>query len=825
MQSLRIFVPALLLQTALLGAPGASSLAERLQKAAALEAGGSSAEARRLYEVLLPETATDPAKHASVLRALGKIDGQLGEYASAVLRASQAAAEYRGLGDAAGEASALNNLGVAQLYSGAYGEAEATLGSAVSLSARARHAEGHAEQLSNLANVYYFQARYLEALETYARALDLARKAASEPWAARRRVVVLINMATVHQRLGQDAAALDLYRRAHDGRNVLRRNEEGQLFTNLGVLYRRLGDPYKALEYYTRARALFSRDRHRDGELSVLMNRGIVMALDLGNLEAARRTFSEARGLARASGNRREEMQATLYFAETLYRQGRYTRAAAGFERTQTEAEDLGTAEEEWKALYGLGRIAMRASDDDRAARLLEQAAAKIESIRQKLVLVSLKSDFFADKRDIYDALIALRLKRPDPARIFGYMERSRARTLLDQMGMQDGLGLDALRASLDKHTAFLEFWASTRGAAVLCGWREGTRLSRIVVDAGNIQRLRDALANGGEWRPAAAALTRSVIPAGLIPRGIRRLIVVPDGALASIPFEILSGGTGLMIERYAISYLPAAALILRKKVDIPERKYWPWSTTFVGFGDPLFSHAALPGLAAEPQLTRSAEEVQAIARMLPGRSRLFLGAEDRKQILALPVVSTAPVLHLATHATADPENPERSRVLFSPARGGRGAADYLFLKGVYDLNLRGVNLVTLSACETESGKLVQGEGVQGFSRAFLAAGAHSVVATLWRVADAPTAEFMEAFYRNLSRGDTKTESLRQAKLRFMTSGSRFAHPRYWAAYVLTGDAFVPIPRAISWWWFAAPTALLLGLAAAFYFRRARDCS
>jgi len=283
--------------------------------------------------------------------------------------------------------------------------------------------------------------------------------------------------------------------------------------------------------------------------------------------------------------------------------------------------------------------------------------------------------------------------------------------------------------------------------------------------------------------------------------------------------------GNGLMVERYACSYLPAAALLLRKNEATPARRLWPWSEGFVGFANPLFSSEALPGPGSELQLTRSAAEVEAIAHMLPGRSRLFVGAENRKEILTSPVASEAPVLHLATHATADPDNPERSRILFSPARSGDGAADYLFLKRVYDLNLRGVDLVTLSACETESGKLIRGEGVQGFSRAFLAAGAHSVVATLWRVADGPTAEFMKVFYRDLSRGVSKAESLRQAKVRFLGLKPPFAHPRYWAAFVLSGEGLAPIPRAMSWWWLAGPAVLLLALAGAFYYGRVRSRS
>lgn len=819
---LQTLVVGFLLQFISVAAPDGSSLEARLEKAKALEESGAGGEARRVYESLLPETVSYPRTHAGVLRALGRIAGQLGDYDSAMQRAGKAAAEYRALRDASGEAAALNNLGVAQLYTGAYDAAEASIATAVSLSTRAGDREGQAEQLSNLANVYYFQARYLEGLEAYGRALDLAERTPAASWAPRRRAVVLINMATVYQRLEQDAAAMDLYRRAREQPGVLRTNEEAQLLTNLGVLYRRLGDPFKALEAYGQARALFSRDPHHDGELTVVMNRGIVFALDLAKLDAARQAFAEAGRLAHSRGSRREEMQAALYSAETLYRQRKYVQAAAGFQQARALAAALGTGEEEWKALYGLGRVALRAGDDAGAAKLLEQAVAKIESMRDKLRLISLKSDFFADKREVYDALIALRLKHADVAEIFGYMERSRARTLQDRLRLGSSFSLEALRSRLDERTAVLEFWVSPRGSAVLCVSRAGARLFPIAVDAGEIQLLQEALAGGGPWRPAAESVARSALPAGIVPQGIQSLVIVPDGALASIPFEVLPYADALMVAHLAISYAPAAALLAHRPERTAVRRLWPWSEGFVGFGNPTFSSEALPGPGSASELAGSAAEVSAIARMLPGRSRLFLGPENRQEVLTSPIVTGTPVLHLATHATADPENPERSRILFSSIKSGAGAADYLFLKRVYDLNLRGVDLVTLSACETESGKMVRGEGVQGFSRAFLAAGAHSVVATLWRVADTPTAEFMKIFYGQLSRGASKVESLRQAKLQFPSRQPAFAHPRYWAAFVLSGEALTPIPRAMSWWWLAPPAVVLLALLGVFLYLRPR---
>ncbi|HEY5678323.1 MAG TPA: CHAT domain-containing protein, partial [Myxococcales bacterium] len=248
-----------------------------------------------------------------------------------------------------------------------------------------------------------------------------------------------------------------------------------------------------------------------------------------------------------------------------------------------------------------------------------------------------------------------------------------------------------------------------------------------------------------------------------------------------------------------------------------------PWSGELVAFADPRV-HASNRGVAHElggaelrSPLPASADEARAIARACAGRSSLFLGDSNLKErFLEAPRL---PLLHLATHAVADMTNPERSRILFSPARP-EDAADYLFLKEVYELDLRGVDLTTLSACDTERGKLVRGEGAQGFGRALLSAGSRAAVTTLWRVGDVPTRDFMKQFYYELGRGEPKAQALRSAKLRFLRSGTELAQPRFWAAFVLSGDGLTPIARALSWSTALAALGVLLLAATAIAIRR-----
>ena len=165
--------------------------------------------------------------------------------------------------------------------------------------------------------------------------------------------------------------------------------------------------------------------------------------------------------------------------------------------------------------------------------------------------------------------------------------------------------------------------------------------------------------------------------------------------------------------------------------------------------------------------LPASGEEIRGIARLSAGRTKLFLGADDRKQTFFASAHSGAALLHVSTHAVADMDDPERSRLLFSPDESGQ-PNNYLFLKELYDLDLRGTSLATLSACDTERGRLVPGEGIQAFSRALLAAGSRSALTTLWRVPDGPTSQFMQHFYFYLlKKQKSKAEALRLTKLDF----------------------------------------------------------
>jgi len=320
-------------------------------------------------------------------------------------------------------------------------------------------------------------------------------------------------------------------------------------------------------------------------------------------------------------------------------------------------------------------------------------------------------------------------------------------------------------------------------------------------------QMLSDCLASLSDpnevgWRSKCSEVSQLLlqpIRERSLPSG-RRIVIVPDGILQSVPFEVLEmPGGRLLIEQAAVHYVPSAGVLLDRPSDRGWSSRAPWSESLVALGNPVAVKASPAGsFETWEALPHSEEEVLAVARLLPGRKSVHLGAGARKQELPWTGGKSAPILHLATHSTIDLESPDRSRIIFS-GTPQTGPFDYLFLREIPDLDLSGTQLVTLSACETSRGKLIGAEGTQDFSRVLMLAGARVTVTSLWRVSDEAASELMQQFYYELSRGEPVSQALREAKLRFLHSKSGFQHPAYWAAFVATGQAGTPLSLPMSW--------------------------
>lgn len=289
------------------------------------------------------------------------------------------------------------------------------------------------------------------------------------------------------------------------------------------------------------------------------------------------------------------------------------------------------------------------------------------------------------------------------------------------------------------------------------------------------------------------------------------QLIVVPDGMFHYIPFEVLltktpdlaTPSTGdyqsldFLLKRYAVSYSYSATLWMRHHHQRPPSNN----------GQCLGMAPSIQFSNHQDSLPWTQKELEAIQEIFDGQ--YFYGADANKALFKQEAEAYN-IIHLATHGIVNMRNPMRSRLSFGPNEPlNEQEEDALYAYEIHNLSLN-ANLVVLSACETGFGKTVRGEGVLSLARAFLFAGAPSVVTTLWEVNDFTSAALIELFYANLAQGMSKPEALRQAKLTFLSKTDEISgHPTYWASFIIIGGAS---PLASPSYFGKGGIALLVGL-------------
>ena len=388
-------------------------------------------------------------------------------------------------------------------------------------------------------------------------------------------------------------------------------------------------------------------------------------------------------------------------------------------------------------------------------------------------------------------------------------------------------IGLDDIQKLMGEKSLFLEYIVGQDASFLFVIARSEVQVARLpgapILDE-RVRELRRALSQPGRapfssYLASARDLYRDLIrPAEALLEGKKDLFVVPDGSLHYLPFEVLLQGSSLqearsspgslpyLVRDFTVSYAPSASVLATLLDQGAPRE--PREKTFVAFGDPAYGGSvSQSGTDAEfatrafegdapwtlEKLTHSGEEVRRISQLFgPEDSTLFLGEDaSEENVKSEGRLSRYRWIHFATHGLLNEKRPQFSGLVMSLSKDGNGKATstedgLLQVYEVFNLKLE-ADLVVLSACETGLGKYVNGEGLVGLTRAFIYAGTPAVVASLWKVSDASTADFMVRFYKHLQGGRfTRAEALRQAQLEFIGK-TPFAHPYYWAPFVLNG--------------------------------------
>ncbi|MBM3463408.1 MAG: CHAT domain-containing protein [Armatimonadetes bacterium] len=244
---------------------------------------------------------------------------------------------------------------------------------------------------------------------------------------------------------------------------------------------------------------------------------------------------------------------------------------------------------------------------------------------------------------------------------------------------------------------------------------------------------------------------------------GVDTLVIVPNGVLHYLPFQVLVTDVGkseFLVDRYAITYLCEESFMR----PTPTARARMGRLLLLGNPDGTLSFAEA--------------EVKKIRDLYPD-SDLHVGSSARKERVSRG--GSFQGLHIASHGVLDAQDAPASYIVMAAEGNSPGR---LTLREVWGLNLEGVDLVTLSACSTAVGEQSAGDELVSLENAFIFAGASSVVASLWNVADEATALLMERFYANLKKMD-KAQALRHAQLDLKKS---HPDPYYWAPFILVGS-------------------------------------
>lgn len=646
-------------------------------------------------------------------------------------------------------------------------------------------------ELSALALAYREKGQLTEALPL----LELRHRAAERSLGAEdpRRAQALSDLGVLYLEAGQLAKAAPLLRQAL----AIYTASLGPRHSTLGPLLRQIG-----------RLALL---QGQDSEAWPVLERAFAI-----EEETLRQLSAESRIAAALRSSRAEDYYAPLLSHLTtpaalrlaltvaLLRKGRTAEEGARSLRLITQAFSRPAQKEEFARL--------RALRSQHESLLLSGPAARPD-YQQTLAVIQAEAEELEHRLVVQNRSVAA-TTLPEPNAILSKV----AQALPKDGALVEVVAVQAAPAAPPHYLALLLF-PDERMATVDLG--EAPAIEALCSEL--LARLRTA---GEDPLPAAQAAYQQLM-APLLPalRGIRRLYLSLEGSLHFIPFMALHDGKDYLLGSYQLTYLSSGRDLLSPAAEPP-------GSDAMIIADPEFGSlpaaagSVVPAgglyarLGAITPLPGTRREAVALQSILPGAT-VLLGAAATEA--AFRKIESPRLLHIATHgvfvdgdlASASAatgtggrsvavgvlptetvvrprpiDNPlSRAALLLAGAAQAALSPDstqdgLITAREVSSMNLGGTQLVVLSACETGSGSVETGQGVYGMRRAFLIAGAETLVTSLWRVADQETSQLMERYYQNLKAGQGRAAAMQQAA---QWMRHKQPHPYYWAPFIVAG--------------------------------------
>jgi CHAT domain-containing protein len=721
-----------------------------------------------------------------------------------------------------------------------FSSAAALYEEAVQLAERAGVQVIQAEIEGNIGNFALLRGRYDQALDY----LERSRRHYESLGMPHQSALAESEIADAYLELNLVPEACEIYARVTDTfARLALRADEARAWASRGRAQVLLGKPGEALSSLKRARELYEAEGNKVGEALVLLSQA-QLHHDEGNDERANQLAIRAEADLSASGGWHQILLAQWLRADIERSMGHPHEARRLFERTLRDAIRERQMQVTERCHTGLGLLAVAEGKNAVAEGHFKNAIAVTEELRAPLPGEEFKTAFFANKLAPYNELLRICLDDGRVPEALALVESARSRALADSLGAghepliepRDEFEADLftkisdireelnylhkqinrgsnrqqlqhdlhereskvleitrqlyhrresasspaqkfdvreLQLQLSENEALVEYTALDDELIAFIVKRESVQVVRNLASLAEIDQQLNAMRSQVDTLRFGAPAMRKYLPsltakikvylAKLYDRLIgpldlerRKLIVVPYGRLHYLPFHALCHGEKYLIEDCEISYAPSAAIFLQ----------------CLRRGEQRLNRALLMGVSDE-QAPRIADEIQAIKSVFQNVTTLV---EDAATATALRrETARVDVVHLACHGQFRSDNP-----LFSALKLSDG---WFTVRDAYGLKLENA-LVTLSGCETGVNAVAPGDELIGLARGFFAAGARSVLLSLWMVDDEATNQMMVDFYRETKKGCSLSASLRAAQLKMIQKNP---HPFFWSPFVLVG--------------------------------------
>lgn len=765
------------------------------------------AEHRRAREAF--RALGDRRREADALDRLGRIHLALGDAAAAREAYRQAILLFRELGARQATLAALNGLGSAARSLGRPAEALEHYREALGIHAALGDRLSAGITWNNIGRLLATQGDTEEAFRAYDRALAIWRELRERGEEG----ATLANVGRLYGFLGEAERARDALEGAAARLEAAGRlTDAAAALAHLGLVLATAGQPREGLATLQRALRLQQQAGNRSGEAAALNYIGWIHLRNSAP-EAAQTFFQKALALYEELGRRPDQGTVLANLGELEARRGHPSAALELYERALPLVAEGGDRSWEASVLFERARAQRQLGDLERARQSAREALDRIEALRSKPGSGDLRASFLASRQEIHDLLIQILLELDSRQPAAGYRaealavsERAKARSLLDVVsgdGTDPAGALESIltvpriqREVVASNTLLLEYslgetqsvlWVVEHDRLDVFALPPRARLEEEARRAHALLAAEDRTLAGPRTEAALTEVSRLLLSPVADRLAGQRLLVVPDGALAYVPFAALprpaTGGAAPgepLVEAHEIVMLPSASMLaaLRRRGGRPAP---PGLLAVVA--DPVFIDGGLPSL---PFSRQEAENILRLAP--PGQGLAALGFAASRETVTGGALARYRILHFATHGLIDPRHPASSGLALSQVDAqGKRRNGFLRAPEIWRLHLP-ADLVVLSACRTALGKEVRGEGLMGLTQSFFQAGAQRVLVSLWPVDDRATAELMTRFYRAmLAEGQSPAAALRTAQ-RSLRREPPFRSPAFWAGFVLQGD-------------------------------------